>query len=124
VVFDRLRERVREANPGIYAALDGGRLAHMADGLLRIEHPERFAANRLSEKRELIEAVASEMFGRPTRVEVQQAGDAPAAAHTTRVDPDVTRQIRADALNDPGIGRALEILGAEIVDIRPLGTPR
>jgi DNA polymerase-3 subunit gamma/tau len=123
-VFDRLRQRIREANPGIYAALDGGRLADMADGLLRIEHPERFSANRLGEKRALIEAVASEMFGRPTRVEVQQAIDTAAVTHTPSVDPDATRQIRADALNDPGIGRALEILGAEIVDIRPLGTPR
>ncbi len=123
VVFDRLRERVREANPGIYVALEGGRLVQMQDGLLRIEHPERFSANRLAEKRTLLEGVATEMFGRPTRVDVQQSSEATGAQEPS-IDPDTTRQVRADALNDPGIGRALEILGAEIVDIRPLGTPR
>ena len=125
VVFDRLRERVRERNPGIHAALDGGRLARMEEGLLEIEHPERFSSSRLAEKRAFIEEVASEMFGRPTRVEVQRAGEADAESDTEkgRFDPEATRQIRADALNDPGIGRALEILGAEIVEIRPLGNP-
>ena len=63
------------------------------------------------------------MFGRPTKVEVEQAGDTREAKRAPTRDPDATRQVRADALNDPGIGRAMEILGAEIVDIRPVGMP-
>jgi hypothetical protein len=49
---------------------------------------------------------------------------APAAASGPNASNDVARQRRQQALNDPAVGRALEILGADIVEIRPLGGNR
>ena len=45
-------------------------------------------------------------------------------ATETDTAPDMGRQRRQEALNDPGVSRALEILGGEIVEIRPLGSGR
>ena len=85
-----------------------------------------FSRFRFSPLRSLLETIAAAMFGQPTRVEiVEPRADAPpppGARPPAGRDPDALRQLRADALNDPGIGRALEILGAEIVEIRPLSS--
>lgn len=123
VILDRLRARARDANPGIYAALEGGQLTSLDEGVLQIEHPERFAASRLTEKADQVAAIASEMFGRPTRVEIRQAGESPNRGERPADAADAMRRMRAGALNDPGVGRALEILDAEIVEIRPAGSP-
>jgi DNA polymerase-3 subunit gamma/tau len=123
-LLDRLRALAREGNPGIYAALEGGRLISREDGKLRFGVPSAFAARRLTEKSKALEALAEHFFGEPVRVEIIHESDAQAEAPVMAAEPDVSRQRRQQALNDPGVSRALEILGGEIVEIRPLGEGR
>jgi len=119
VIFDRLLARARERNPAIHAALEGGRLLTFEGNRLRIEVPERFACTRLREKHNELVTLAREIFGRPTEVEVQQP-EAPPQTGPQTDHSEQLRALRAEALNDPGIGRAIAILDAEIVEIRPL----
>jgi DNA polymerase-3 subunit gamma/tau len=121
MVFDRLRARAREAHPGVYAALEGASLLSRDADELVLRVSERFSASRLREKAEILDRVASDLFGRATRVRIDEAEQRPAASGAA-ADPEADRQRRANALNDPGVGRALEILGGDIVDIRPLGS--
>jgi DNA polymerase-3 subunit gamma/tau len=120
-IFDRLRAFAREANPGVYAALEGGRIAlHDAEALV-LAVPA-FAAARLRERSAALEEIAGRFFGRPLRVRVAEqdgAADAPRPP-----DGEAVRLRRQAALNHPGVARALEILDGEILEIRPLGTPR
>jgi DNA polymerase-3 subunit gamma/tau len=122
-LFDRLRAFARGENPGIYAALEGGRVLAREGGTLRIGVPAAFAARRLREKAKLVDALAARFFGGPARVEIVDES-APAAAEPAARGADAARQRRQEALNDPGVSRALEILGGEIVEIRPLGEGR
>ncbi|MGH0029760.1 MAG: DNA polymerase III subunit gamma/tau [Myxococcota bacterium] len=126
VVFDRLCAFVRQRNPGIFAALEGGRILARENGTLRVGLPAGFAARRLQEKADQLAELTSEFFGQPVRVEAvdesvpeaapQRAGGAP------KEDP--ARRRRQQALNDEGIARVLDILDGEIVEIRPLGGGR
>jgi DNA polymerase-3 subunit gamma/tau len=124
-ILDRLRAFARSAEPGIYAALDGAELIERSPELLRIRVPERFAARRLREKQDVVDALAASFFGRATRVVFEAApGPSPGEPGDDPSGTDAARQRRQEALNDPAIGRALEILGADIVEIRPLGGGR
>jgi len=125
VVFDRLRAFSREESPAVFAALDGGRLVEQNDTGLRIAVPEAFAADRLRDKAPLLEELAASFFGHPTSVRVElDARDAAGEADAVSEDPETLRVRRQAALNHPGVSRALEIMGGEVVEIRPLGGDR
>jgi DNA polymerase-3 subunit gamma/tau len=125
VVFDRLRAFSRAESPAVFAALDGGRLVEQNDTGLRIAVPEAFAADRLRDKAPLLEALTARFFGRPMSVRVElDARDAAGEADAVSEDPDTLRLRRQAALNHPGVSRALEIMGGEVVEIRPLGGDR
>jgi len=123
-VLDRLRAFARAEHPGIYAALDGAELVEHGDECLRIRVPEPFAARRLREKQDAVDALAASFFGRATRVAIEDQPVPAAGAPGSDSGIDLLRQRRQEALNDPAVGRALEILGADIVEIRPLGGSR
>ena len=91
---------------------------------VRIRVPEAFAARRLRERQSDVDALAARFFGRAMRVVIEDARARPRRAGRRRASDDVARQRRQEALNDPAVGRALEILGADIVEIRPLGGNR
>ena len=125
VVFDRLRAFSRVESPAVFAALDGGRLVEQNDTGLRIAVPEAFAADRLRDKAPLLEELTARFFGRPMSVRVElDARDAAGEADAAREDPETLRLRRQAALNHPGVSRALEIMGGEVVEIRPLGGDR
>jgi DNA polymerase-3 subunit gamma/tau len=119
VVFDRLRGFAGRENPGLYAALEGGELVERDAGRLRIRVPTRFSAQRLEDRRAALEAACARFFGAPLRVEIEAAPEPGDGGG--RADPEIARQRRQRALNHPAIHTALEILDAEIVEIRPLG---
>lgn len=124
-MLDRLRAFARASQPGIFAALDGAELLERSADRLRIRVPEPFAARRLRERQDAVDALAASFFGCATRVVIEE--DAPAAAAASAgaaAQSDAARQRRKEALEDPAVGRALEILGADIVEIRPLGGGR
>ncbi len=122
-VLDRLRAFARASQPGIFAALDGAELLERDPERVRIRVPEPFAARRLRERQDAVDALAASFFGRATRVLIEDAPEVAAPAPGASSN-EVVRQRRQQALNDPAVNRALEILGADIVDIRPLGGSR
>jgi DNA polymerase III subunit gamma/tau len=126
VIFDRLRAFTRDESPAIYAALEGATLTTRDDASLCIAVSEAFAAERLREKSGALEALATRFFGHPTAVHValEASGTEGADAPCARRDPEALRQQRQAALNHPSVGRALEIMGGEIMEIRPLGEHR
>jgi len=123
VIFDRLLARAREHKRGIHAALEGGRLLAFEGDELRIEVPELFAFDRLQEKRDELAALAGEIFGRPMRVELQQPASTAQPGSRNDDGPEQLRSLREEALRDPGVERAIEILDAAVVNIRPLQEP-
>jgi len=124
-VLDRLRAFARDEQPGLFAALDGSELRERGEDFLRIFVPERFAMRRLKEKQGELDALATRFAGRPTRVALEEPDGAGPTLSGSRPDSaEAARQLRQQALNDPAVGRAQEILGADIVDIRPLGGSR
>lgn len=123
-VFDRLRVFAQRENRGLFAALEGGRVAHWDGERLRLALGGGIGARRLLERRADLAAVCERFFGRPVRVELELEPDAEgAAAHDGRASAEADTARRRDALNHPALNAALEILDAEIVEIRPLGGP-
>ena len=82
--------------------------------------PNRFAAQRLETRREALETLCAELFGRPMRVgiELRERGAAFADRDANRSDARATRQ---RALEHPSVALALEVLEGEIAEIRPVG---
>jgi len=125
VVFDRLRAFAGKQDPGLFAALDGGRLVRIEASRLCISVPAGFAARRLEQKREPLERCCEGFFGRPVAIELEIVGEAPAAPHLARgSDAEALRRLRQQALSHPAVNAALELLEAEIVEIHPLGAGR
>ena len=125
MVFDRLRTFAARESPHLAAAFDGGRLLERSDDRLRIAAPNRFAAQRLGDRRDALEQLCARFFGRAIRVEIEtqesSGGSGPEA------DPEALRRLRQKALNHPAVESALDVLKGEVVEIQPLAggrTPR
>ncbi len=122
-VFDRLREFAQERNRGLFAGLDRGALLDHSEDALRIALPAGIAAERIRGRKADLEAVCTQFFDRPMRVELDVAESAPTPGNGTSTSagaPDL-RETRKAALRHNAVNTALEILEAEIVDIRALG---
>ena len=120
VVLDRLRAVLADEDRGLAAALEGATLLERSPRALRIAVPEAFAARRLERRLAELEAVCARVFGEPTRVAI--AGPAEEAPAQGQGDAERARRRRA-ALEHPAVNAALEILGGEVVEIRPHGDP-
>ncbi len=122
-VFDRLRSFAQDENRGLFAALEGGRLLAKSDASLRIALPSAIASRRLESRKPDLESVCARFFGKPMRVELTVDGAQPAAANGAKAagGSEAARKQRQDALAHPSVNAALEVLGAEIGEIRPLG---
>jgi DNA polymerase-3 subunit gamma/tau len=123
VVFDRLRSFAGRENPGLLGPLEGGRITEQGSNHLRIAVPSPFSANRLDHKRGELEAACARFFGREMRIEIETSSDGP-SRDAPAVDPETLRNRRQQALKNPAVSRAVEVLGAEIVEIRPIGERR
>jgi DNA polymerase-3 subunit gamma/tau len=125
VVFDRLRNVACKGNPGLYAALEGGTLLECSQEVLRIRVPQSFTAQRLVDRRSALEAACEEFFGRPLRVEIETAGSpAETGGPGALPNAEAMRQLRIQAMEHPAVNEAIDALGGEIVEIRPLGRGR
>jgi DNA polymerase-3 subunit gamma/tau len=122
-VFDRLRAFAQQENRGLFAALEGGRLLAKSEESLRIALPSAIAARRLEARKPELEGVVARFFGKPMRVELAADGGGAASAVNAKAaaDSELARKRRQEALAHPAVNTALEILGAEIDEIRPLG---
>jgi DNA polymerase-3 subunit gamma/tau len=120
-VFDRLRAFAQEANRGLFAALEGGRLVARTEETLRIALPSAIAVRRLEARSGELAAVCERFFGRALRVVLEVEGAASALAPRAAGPDPLAQRRRQEALNHPAVNDALEILQGEIVEIRPLG---
>jgi DNA polymerase-3 subunit gamma/tau len=124
VVYDRLAAFAQQENRGLFAALAGGRLVSREPGRLRIRLASAIAARRLAARGRELEAVCERFFGEPVRVDLEaDSGDAAPGRPRAGVAADDAALVRRKqrALDHPGVNAALEVLGGEIVEIRPLG---
>ena len=126
LVFDRLRAYAAKESPALFAALQDGALLEQAAGRIRIQIPRSFAAQRLRDRQSALDALCTSFFGRETRAEVASAEelrrDAEGSAGAAGRDGEALRRLRQVALDHPGVNAALTLLGAEIVEIRPLAS--
>ena len=125
-VFDQLRTLAKEENRGLFTSLDSCQLGKRRPGHLSLTTSNSFHAKRLNDALPSLEAICSRFFGQPTRVEIAEelgAGGDGGVASAQRSVPqrEDERRRRQEALNNPRINAALEVLQAEIVEIRPLG---
>jgi DNA polymerase-3 subunit gamma/tau len=120
LVFDRLRAFASKQDPGLFAALGGGRLVRIEASRICLSVPAGFAARRLEQKREPLERCCESFFGRRMAVELEILAEAP-AAEAARGSDETVRRLRQQALQHPAVNAAVELLEAEIVDIQPLG---
>jgi hypothetical protein len=120
-VFDRLRAFAQEANRGLFAALEGGRLAARTEETLRIALPSAIAVRRLEARMGELGAVCERFFGKALRVVLEVEGAASEATPRAAGPDPLAQRRRQEALNHPAVNQALEILEGEIVEIRPLG---
>ncbi len=122
-VFDRLRSFAQEANRGLFATLEGGRLAARTDETIRIVLRSAIAVRRLEARLAELSAVVERFFGKALRVvlEVEGGGSDPAPRASGPAPLDKRR--RQAALDHPAVNQALEILSGEILEIKPLGAP-
>jgi DNA polymerase-3 subunit gamma/tau len=121
-VFDRLRVFAQGENRGLFAALEGGRALHWDGARLRLALPDGIGARRLAGRRADLAAVGERFFGRPVRIELEIAGEAPSAAGAREASKEAEEARRREALNHPAVNAALELLDGEILEIRPLGS--
>ncbi len=123
IVYDRLRSLAQEQNRGLFAALDGGRLVASEAGRVQIELPTSVATRQLEARIGELEQICERFFGEPTRVALSTK-DSTTPEPDSGPGEDLARRRRKEALSHPNVNQALEILGGEIVEIRPLGGGR
>jgi hypothetical protein len=70
-----------------------------------------------------LEALAKDLFGRPLRIEVEREA-VKTPAQESAESRERSRRRRQEALNSEPVNLAIEVLDAEIVEIRPLGEKR
>ena len=124
-VFDRLCAFGQETNRGLFASLLGGSLLERTDDLVRIGLSSDTAVRRLEGRTAEVEEVCARFFNRPTRVVFENLApaDAPAENRPRRGPPpevaSEARRQRQEALQHPAVNDALDVLRAEILEIRP-----
>jgi DNA polymerase-3 subunit gamma/tau len=119
-IFDRFRSKALETDRSRYAALEGTELLSINGNTIELGVPAAFHAERLRTRITDLEAFAGTLFGQPTRITVEVI-----AAHSPLEDSaesrEQSRRRRQEALNSEPVNLAIEVLDAEIVEIRPLG---
>ncbi len=122
-LFDRLRAKALAVDRARHASLEHAECVSATAGCLRLAVSTSFHAERVRTRAGELESLAKELFGRVMRIEVElqvvktQAQDSAESRERSR------RQ-RQEALNSEPVNLAIELLGAEIVEIRPLGEKR
>jgi len=121
VIFDRLRSFAQEQNRSAYASLDSARLLGRGPGKLKIGAEGPFHFRRLDDRRSDLGAVCSQLFDTPVEVELSEITAQPKTGDKKPEAREFERKRKQEALNSESVNIAIEVLGAEIVEIRPLG---
>ena len=119
-IFDRFKTKALELDRSKFASLDGTTLVGIEGNVIRIGADAAFHVERLRARQPDLEALATRLFGKPTKITVEIA-TANAAREQSRESREQERRQRQEALNSEPVNLAIEVLKAEIVEIRPLG---
>ena len=119
-IFDRFKAKALELDRSKFASLDGTTLVAIEGNVIRIGADAAFHVERLRARQPDLEALATQLFGKPTKITVEIA-TATAAREQSRESREHERRQRQEALNSEPVNLAIEVLKAEIVEIRPLG---
>ncbi len=119
-IFDRFKTKALELDRSKFASLDGTTLVGIEGNVIRIGADAAFHVERLRARQPDLEAFATQLFGKPTKITVEIA-QAPAHREQSRESREHERRQRQEALNSEPVNLAIEVLNAEIVEIRPLG---
>jgi DNA polymerase-3 subunit gamma/tau len=122
-IFDRFRTRALDVDRARFASLDSSELLGIRGNTIELGVPGRFHADRLLDRTPELEALASELFGQPARISLEIV-DGKTAREESHEARETSRRRRQEALNSEPVNLALEVLEAEIVEIRPLGESR
>ena len=123
MLFDRLRSRALETDRARLASLDVARLIRLHGETLELGVPGSFHADRLRARQSEIEALATTLFGQPLRITIT-VQEAQASQDQDASQRELSRLRRQQALHSKPVNLALEVLEAQIVEIRPLGDSR
>jgi DNA polymerase-3 subunit gamma/tau len=124
VVFDRLRSFAGQHHPGLAAPLEDGRIVSRDSAHLCIAVPTAFAAKRLNHKRDQLEDACARFFGHDLRIEIETESESESGISAAPADREAERSRRQQALEHPAVNLALDVLGGQILEIRPLGSRR
>ena len=119
-IFDRFKAKALELDRSKFASLDGTTLVAIEGNVIRIGADAAFHVERLRARQPDLEALATQLFGKPTKITVEIAAET-AAREQSRESREHERRQRQEALNSEPVNLAIEVLKAEIVEIRPLG---
>jgi DNA polymerase-3 subunit gamma/tau len=123
--YSRLLERVRRDKGMLAGFLEHGRLVQAADGVVEIGFGRDdgffLETARESENIAYLRTAAREILG--GRVELRlvtldEAGPGPAVLPGRPRETDLTRSMRHEALDSPALGWAVEILQAQVMDVK------
>ncbi len=120
VLFDRLRAKALDQDRARFASLEGSTLVTIEANTIRIGAPAAFHVERLRDRAADLEGLASELFGQPTRIAVELTRSTTPREESAE-SREHSRRRRQEALNSEPVNLAIELLDAEIVEIRPLG---
>jgi DNA polymerase-3 subunit gamma/tau len=120
VLFDRFRAKALEADRAKFASLDHAQIVAIQGNTIALGVAGSFHADRLRARLDDLEALASRIFGSSIRISVEIL-EGNSAGEPNQDARDHSRRRRQQALNSEPVNLALEILEAEIVEIRPLG---
>jgi hypothetical protein len=119
-IFDRLRTKALEKDRARFAILEGARILSLEGDMIELGVAAAFHAERLRTNIADLEALGREIFDRPIRIRVEVNGSGAGRTETSDTR-ERSRKQRQEALNSEPVNLAIEVLNAEIVEIRPLG---
>lgn len=119
-LFDRFRAKALEVDRSKFASMAGATLVAIEGDTIRIGTDAAFHVERLRKRQADLEALASRLFGKPTRIHIEISAPE-AAREQSQAAREQDRRRRQEALNSEPVNLAIEVLDAEIVEIRPLG---
>ena len=121
--FDRLRARALETDRAHFASLAQTELLTIEADTFVLGAPAAFHVERLRVRIDDLERLATDLFGQPTRIRVELS-PVKTLAEETSESREHSRLRRQHALNSEPVNLAIEVLDAEIVEIKPLGENR
>ncbi len=118
-VWKSVSRTLEQKYPSVTACLENSVLESVEGDRLTITiKGNGFQAQRVQDKKEVIESACSDLFGRKMYLEIASAPGN--TASDNKRETDYTRRFKKEALNNPIVMDALDIFGGRVVDVKVL----